>query len=119
MRSRQPRQLLLALPGEYAIEDGPSPIPATPAPLVRAVGPPSTGRWIDVDVTKYVVRLMDGQRAMREIGPVAVGREVDGAVFDHRDSPAQERRERSHGARVRPTTQQQQIRRRCHCGAPD
>ncbi len=29
MRSRQPRQLLLALLGEYAIEDGPGPIPAS------------------------------------------------------------------------------------------
>jgi hypothetical protein len=59
----------------------PSPVP-TPAPLVRPAGLPATGRWIEVDVTHYVVRLMDGSRAMREIGPVAVGREVDTGKYE-------------------------------------
>ncbi len=38
---------------------------------------PAEGRWIDVDVTKFVVRLMDGATVTREIGPVAVGEQVD------------------------------------------
>jgi lipoprotein-anchoring transpeptidase ErfK/SrfK len=35
------------------------------------------GRWIEVDVTKFVVRLMDGSSVVREIAPVAVGAQVD------------------------------------------
>jgi hypothetical protein len=38
---------------------------------------PTEGRWIDVDVTKFVVRLMDGDSVTREISPVAVGEQVD------------------------------------------
>ena len=38
---------------------------------------PAEGRWIDVDVTRFVVRLMDGTAVMREISPVAVGALVD------------------------------------------
>jgi hypothetical protein len=38
---------------------------------------PTEGRWIDVDVTKFVVRLMNGTAATREISPVAVGEQVD------------------------------------------
>jgi hypothetical protein len=38
---------------------------------------PTTGRWIDVDVTRFVVRLMDGSSAVREIAPVAVGAQID------------------------------------------
>lgn len=56
---------------------------ATPAP--RAVVPakaPEAGRWIDVDVTRYVVRLMDGRQVLREIGPVAVGRQVDTGAYE-------------------------------------
>ena len=34
---------------------------------------PAEGRWIEVDVTNYVVRLMDGATVMQEIAPVAVG----------------------------------------------
>jgi len=35
------------------------------------------GRWIEVDVTNYVVRLMDGVTTIETIGPVGVGIEVD------------------------------------------
>jgi hypothetical protein len=38
---------------------------------------PAEGRWIDVDVTRFVVRLMDGTTVLREFGPVAVGVQVD------------------------------------------
>ncbi len=38
---------------------------------------PTEGRWIDVDVTTFVVRLMDGAAVTREIGPAGVGEQVD------------------------------------------
>ena len=38
---------------------------------------PTDGRWIDVNVAAFVVRLMDGARVTREIGPVGVGAQVD------------------------------------------
>lgn len=38
---------------------------------------PTEGRWIDVDVTNFVVRLMDGATVAREVAPVAVGEQVD------------------------------------------
>lgn len=38
---------------------------------------PTEGRWIDVDVTTFAVRLMDGASVVREIAPVAVGEQVD------------------------------------------
>jgi hypothetical protein len=37
----------------------------------------ASGRWIDVDVTNYVVRLMDGETVLREVSPVAVGEQID------------------------------------------
>jgi hypothetical protein len=56
---------------------------ATAAPTAaRPAGPPSSGRWIDVDVTRFMVKLMDGTSAMREIGPIAVGREVDTGRYE-------------------------------------
>ena len=59
---------------------------ATPTPTPRAavVPPkaPETGRWIDVDVTRFIVRLMDGKQVTKEIGPVAVGREVDTGAYE-------------------------------------
>ena len=52
----------------------PVPVPtATPLPP-RA---PESGRWIDVDVTNYVVRLMDGATVVDEIAPVGVGVAID------------------------------------------
>jgi len=56
----------------------------TSAPEPSSVaGPdaPSEGRWIDVDVTKLVVRLMDGRNAVREIAPVAVGEQIDTGAY--------------------------------------
>jgi hypothetical protein len=52
---------------------------ATPAPPLTSDGSsaPVEGRWIDVDVTTFVVRLMDGATVTREIAPVAVGEQVD------------------------------------------
>lgn len=49
---------------------------ATPLTLDGSVAP-TEGRWIDVNVTNYVVRLMDGGSIVEEIGPVGVGVQVD------------------------------------------
>lgn len=55
----------------------------TAAPVVAAPPKaPETGKWIDVDVTRYVVRLMDGKQVVKEIGPVAVGREIDTGAYE-------------------------------------
>ena len=42
---------------------------------------PTEGRWIEVDVTRFVVRLMDGAAVVREIAPVAVGAQVDTGAY--------------------------------------
>ena len=54
---------------------------ATPRVVVPSKAP-ETGRWIEVDVSRYVVRLMDGKQVVKEIGPVAVGREVDTGRYE-------------------------------------
>jgi hypothetical protein len=52
----------------------PAPAPDTPAP--------QSGRWIDVDVTRYRVRLMDGPQVLKTIEPVAVGAQVDTGAYE-------------------------------------
>jgi hypothetical protein len=47
-----------------------------------AVDAPTDGRWIDVDVTRFVVRLMEGDSVLETIGPVAVGLEIDTGNFE-------------------------------------
>ena len=69
-----------------ATDEPPAP-PATEAPAATSTPAaplasdgstaPAEGRWIDVDVTRFVVRLMDGAKIVREIGPVGVGAQVD------------------------------------------
>ena len=64
-----------------------TPTPAAPTATAtpRPVAPPKapeTGRWIDVDVSRYVVRLMDGKQVVREIGPVTVGKEIDTGAYE-------------------------------------
>ena len=44
--------------------------------------PPNAGRWIDVDVTRYRVRLMDGTSEMRVFEPVGVGTEIDTGAYE-------------------------------------
>ncbi len=51
---------------------------ATPEP----VGPPNRGAWIDVDVTRLTVSLMNGVSVVREIAPVAVGAQIDTGVYE-------------------------------------
>ncbi len=48
-----------------------------PTPVSAASLAPTEGRWIEVDATQFVVRLMDGASVVREIAPVAVGAQVD------------------------------------------
>ena len=50
---------------------------AEATPTGDAALKPAEGRWIEVDVTNFVVRLMDGTSVVREISPVAVGAQVD------------------------------------------
>ena len=54
---------------------------ATPRVVVPPKAP-EAGRWIEVDVSRYVVRLMDGKQVVKEIGPVAVGREIDTGRYE-------------------------------------
>lgn len=63
------------------------PAEATPAgaepTATAAPGPqaPATGRWIEVDVTSFTVRLMDGETVVREIAPVGVGEQIDTGAY--------------------------------------
>ena len=61
----------------------PLPPTSTPATPLASDGStaPKEGRWIDVNVTTFAVRLMDGATATRELAPVAVGTEVDTGNF--------------------------------------
>jgi hypothetical protein len=42
---------------------------------------PTSGRWIDVDVTRYTVQLMEGANVIRTIGPVAVGEQINTGAY--------------------------------------
>lgn len=76
-----------AVPVEQAAEDpvatveqaGVATATAAPEPTATALssGPPAEGRWIEIDVTRFVVRLMDGASVVREVGPVGVGVQID------------------------------------------
>ena len=61
----------------------PTAAPQAAAPRASAaVKAPTAGRWIEVDVSRYVVRLMEGERVVRELGPVGVGREIDTGIYE-------------------------------------
>ncbi len=66
--------------GKPANSPGPR---ATSQPAAQTSQPakPTTGRWIDVDVTRYTVQLMDGTNVVRTIGPVAVGEQVNTGAY--------------------------------------
>ena len=59
---------------------GPTAVPATATAV--ADERPTEGKWIEVDVTKYVVRLMDGDSVVQTIAPVAVGAQVDTGAYE-------------------------------------
>ncbi len=54
----------------------------TPTPAPNSPDAPTDGRWIDVDVTKFEVQLMQGKQVLRTIGPVAVGAEIDTGNYE-------------------------------------
>jgi lipoprotein-anchoring transpeptidase ErfK/SrfK len=54
----------------------------TPTPAPNSSEAPTAGRWIDVDVTRLEVQLMEGNRVIRTIGPVAVGEQVDTGEYE-------------------------------------
>lgn len=59
--------------------------PPTPAPAADPAQEalrPTSGRWIEVDLTHYIVRLMDGATVVKTIAPVAVGIQVDTGAYD-------------------------------------
>ncbi|MFA7296396.1 MAG: L,D-transpeptidase [Dehalococcoidia bacterium] len=73
----------------------PAPVVATPVATATATAvarlaatvpprtcPPASGRWIDVNVSTLRVRLMEGAQVVQEVGPVAVGREVDTGNYE-------------------------------------
>lgn len=55
---------------------------AQPTATRAPARPPNSGQWIDVNVSSYTVRLMDGQAAVKTLGPVGVGREIDTGVWE-------------------------------------
>lgn len=62
---------------EAAAEPTPSPQAPPAARASDGSSAPTEGRWIDVNVTTFEVRLMDGVTASTQIGPVGVGALVD------------------------------------------
>ena len=62
--------------------------PATPSaptyltPDPNAASRPTQGRWIEVDLTNFVVRLMDGNTVVQQISPVAVGAQIDTGTYE-------------------------------------
>jgi hypothetical protein len=71
---------VVAAPAEATATAEPS-LSQPDAPDV-AVDAPTDGRWIEVDVTRLVVRLMEGDSVLETIGPVAVGLEIDTGNFE-------------------------------------
>jgi hypothetical protein len=65
-----------ATPASGQASTGQSPAQSTQAAR------PTTGKWIDVDVTRYVVQLMEGANVVRTIGPVAVGAQIDTGNYE-------------------------------------
>ncbi|MHB8377987.1 MAG: L,D-transpeptidase [Dehalococcoidia bacterium] len=57
------------------------PTPAPAADPAQEALRPATGRWIEVDLTHYIVRLMDGATVVQTIAPVAVGEQVDTGAY--------------------------------------
>jgi len=47
-----------------------------------AASAPTRGKWIDVDVTRYVVRLMNGTQVVQTIQPIAVGANVNTGQYE-------------------------------------
>ena len=73
-----------AIPSRSPVPTASAQVPATAtqAPLPTTTTVPTAGRWIDVDVTRYVIRLMEGTAVLKTIQPVGVGEQIDTGAFD-------------------------------------
>lgn len=77
-----PSQPVAVVPTTTSATEVPSPPTVTPTPAPNSAEAPTAGRWIDVDVTRLEVQLMEGNTVLRTIGPVAVGVEVDTGNYE-------------------------------------
>ncbi len=75
-----------AEPGAQLAAATPTAIPSTSPPTAEPTPPlpppPTAGRWIEVDVTRFTVRLMRGPEVLKTIEPVAVGVQIDTGVYE-------------------------------------
>jgi hypothetical protein len=72
----------LAIAVTSVATEAPAPPTLTPTPAPNSPEAPTAGRWIDVDVTKFEVQLMEGNTVLQTIRPVAVGVEVDTGNYE-------------------------------------
>jgi hypothetical protein len=56
--------------------------PASTGTAASTGNAPTTGKWIDVDVTRFVVKLMNGTQIVQTISPVAVGAAVNTGEYE-------------------------------------
>jgi hypothetical protein len=69
-------------PPSFSAAPVPTAVVATAKLTMDGTSAPTTGRWIDVDVSRYTVRLMTGTESTRTFAPVAVGAQVDTGVYE-------------------------------------
>lgn len=79
-----PAPTVVATQPPPVVTQAPATVVATQPPVATAkpVGPPNSGRWIDVNVSNFTVRLMNGTTATQVIGPVGVGAQVDTGAYE-------------------------------------
>lgn len=77
-----PEQPVAPTPASSDRSEPTRPAVAAATAVPKSATPPESGRWIDVDVTRLVVRLMDGKQATQTISPIAVGRQIDTGVYE-------------------------------------
>lgn len=56
--------------------------PTGTTPATSSGAAPTSGKWIDVDVTRFVVKLMNGTQTVQTISPVAVGAKVNTGEYE-------------------------------------
>ncbi len=59
-----------------------TPTTGTPGTATPGGAAPTSGKWIDVDVTRFVVKLMNGTQTVQTISPVAVGAKVNTGEYE-------------------------------------
>jgi hypothetical protein len=65
---------------EPTVPAGPTATPT--ANSVSVPDRPTSGKWIDVDVTRLQVQLMDGDKVLTTIGPIAVGEAINTGEYE-------------------------------------